>query len=171
MQKLNKKEFLKKLKEDNEFNKKWGNREVPSNMALPPCHLLYQFIVRPIKGATDMEPKFYLDLNMYQRSVDTALGAPFNIASMSLLLHIIAQTCNMMPGIATCIGGDTHLYVNHIENAKKQLERTPFELPTLTIKKRLRNINDIELLSIDDIIISDYKSHEKIEFPLFVGLK
>lgn len=128
-------------------------------MALPPCHLLYQFIVRPIPlmdrivmfmkeyGDTIMPnwnrlsdekahqlmdiaivggfPKFYLDLNMYQRSCDTFLGVPFNLASMSLLLKIFAQVSNMVPGIATWIGGDTHLYVNHLPMVDEQLSREP----------------------------------------------
>ena len=139
------------------------------DMALPPCHLLYQFIVRPIQShdrtnlAWDMGlkkaygdvkpkldtdwntwfdeqgvPKFYLDLNMYQRSCDTMLGVPFNIASLSLLLMLFAKASNMEVGISTWIGGDTHLYVNHIELAKEQISRVPYDLPQLLIKKELK---------------------------------
>src|ERR1035437_2356819 len=138
----------------------WNAKNFPE-MALPPCHLLYQFICRPktIGDSINVEGKiegkkyvmcganmvkeiclnragktvFVLDLNMYQRSCDTALGNPYNIASMSLLLKLFAKTCNMEEGIATWIGGDTHLYVNHIENAKMQAKRIPSKLPTLNI--------------------------------------
>jgi thymidylate synthase len=160
------------------------------DMALPPCHLLYQFIVRPISDEKRAElygydpdestlddiddndvPKFYLDLNMYQRSCDTFLGVPFNIASMSLLLHIFAKTSNMIPGVATWIGGDTHLYVDHIPQVKEQLTRTPKKLPTLTIKKDLKTLYDILSLTIDDFILENYKSYDAIKAELFTGLK
>jgi thymidylate synthase len=169
------------------------------DMALPPCHLLYQFIVRPLsqkerldyhfvveKGeffltGDDKEidlymdacdiPKFYLDLNMYQRSCDTLLGVPFNIASMSLLLKLFAEVNNMLPGIATWIGGDTHLYVNHIELAKEQISRVPYSLPELLIKKELRNLNDILALTIEDFELLGYQSHPAIKAELFTGLK
>ena len=123
----------------------WQKSDFPE-MALPPCHLLYQFIVRPLSleeriNIADIKypnilmfwqtkqldeyniPKFYLDLNMYQRSCDTALGCPYNLASMSLLLMIFAKASNMIAGIANWIGGDTHLYVNHVEQAKEQIGR------------------------------------------------
>ncbi len=171
------------------------------DMALPPCHLLYQFIVRPLsiedkwnlfqkvewneplnqKSTDDNElsricdehniPKFYLDLNMYQRSVDSALGCPFNLASMSLLLKIFAKTCNMEEGIATWIGGDTHIYVNHINAIKEQIKREPFVLPKLLIKKELNNLEDILNLTIEDFELVGYKSHSKIDFELFTGNK
>jgi thymidylate synthase len=169
------------------------------DMALPPCHLLYQFIIRPLtqkerinyhfdvlKGElfltnNDNEvnayldackiPKFYLDLNLYQRSCDTFLGVPFNIASMSLLLKIFARTCNMLEGVATWIGGDTHLYVNHIDAVKEQLSREPYELPQLFIKKELHNLEDILQLTIEDFELVGYKSHPTIKAELFTGLK
>jgi thymidylate synthase len=172
-------------------------------MALPPCHLMYQFIVRPLslkerikiyasyEGQTYDEfklnwdsdeqwlsdlndaniPKFYLDLNMYQRSVDSALGCPFNLASMSCLLKIFAKTCNMLEGVATWIGGDTHIYVNHIEAVKEQLKREPYKLPELKINKELNNLDDILALTIDDFELLNYVSHPKIDFELFSGLK
>ena len=126
-------------------------------MALAPCHLLYQFIVRPLslkernEFASKMAmrpnevghnafdefgiPKFYLDLNMYQRSVDTFLGASFNLASMSLLLMLFAKASNMIPGVANWIGGDTHIYIPHIPMVKEQLGREPYDLPQMKIKK------------------------------------
>jgi thymidylate synthase len=168
-------------------------------MALPPCHLMYQFIVRPLslkeridyhfnvlKGEfyltpDDNEelayldaagvPKFYLDLNMYQRSCDTLLGVPFNIASMSLLLKLFATVNNMLDGVATWIGGDTHLYVNHIELAKEQISRVPYDLPQLFIRKELSCLDDILALTIEDFELVGYKSHPAIKAELFTGLK
>lgn len=184
----------------------WNKADFPE-MALPPCHLLYQFIVTPLSGkerekiAIDKGissykeyeemvgsenaekeyfdrvlnqnkiPKFYLDVNMYQRSADTFLGVPFNLASMSLLLTIIAKTVNMIPNKANWIGGDTHLYVSHLPQVKEQLDREPFELPKVVINKELNNIDDIINLSVDDIKLIDYKSHPKLKAELFTGLK
>ena len=168
----------------------WNKADFPE-MALPPCHLLYQFIVRPLsleerrnlvpEGTPNLLthadfdciniPKFYLDLNMYQRSVDSALGCPYNIASMSLLLMIFAKASNMITGIANWIGGDTHLYVTHVETAKEQLKRTIFPLPTMKINKKLNNLDDILNLSIDDFEINNYLYHPTITYELFVGLK
>lgn len=173
-----------------------------NDMALPPCHLLYQFIVRPLdtiertqlawdlgldkeykelgaKFAKDWDiwfdernvPKFYLDLNMYQRSCDTLLGVPFNIASMSILLMLFAKVSNMLPGVSTWIGGDTHLYLNHLDSVEEQLNRTPFELPELKINKELNSLEDILNLSYDDFELVGYESHPPIKAELFTGLK
>lgn len=167
--------------------------------ALPPCHLLYQFIVRPLSleernniatkiadekgeyfrphevGHNSFDefeiPKFYLDLNMYQRSVDSGCGLPFNLASMSLLLMIIAKTCNMIPGVATWFGGDVHIYLPHIDKLKEQLEREPYNLPKMIIKKELNSLKDIENLTINDFELIGYDPHPKIELELFAGLK
>jgi thymidylate synthase len=175
------------------------------DMALPPCHLLYQFIVRPLSAtqredfyaklhdfneeqrlemnpnATDGDvhkiydeegiPRYYLDLNMYQRSVDTFLGASFNLASMSLLLMIFAKTSNMIPGVATWMGGDTHIYLDHIPMVKEQLTREPYPLPKLIIKKELNGLDDILALTIEDFELIGYESHSKIKGELFTGLK
>jgi thymidylate synthase len=169
-------------------------------MALPPCHLLYQFIVRPfnendkidflnkyflmydqvpwtlemLKNQKDVDeqfniPKFYLDLNMYQRSCDTFLGVPFNLASMSLLCMIIAKTVKMEPGIALWLGGDVHIYLDHIPLVKKQLERTPHRLPQMFIKKDLNSITDIEALTIEDFVLSQYSHDDAIKGELFTG--
>lgn len=176
----------------------WNKRDFPE-MALPPCHLLYQFIVRPMtiierynwlnKNSTMDEwrihynepksheyfdkcnvPKYFLDLNMYQRSVDFGLGASFNLASMSLLLMIVAKTVNMLPGEAFWIGGDTHIYINHIDELKKQLNRKPYKQPKMLINKELNSLKDIENLTIDDFQLLNYKSHPKIKLKLSVGL-
>jgi thymidylate synthase len=108
---------------------------------------------------------------MYQRSCDTMLGVPFNIASMSLLLKIFARACNMQEGIATWIGGDTHLYVNHVGLAQMQTSRKPYALPQLFIKKELHNLDDILALEIEDFELVGYKAHPKIDAELFTGLK
>jgi len=165
------------------------------DMALPPCHLLYQFIVRPLsfeekiqwvmrncdielenlaiteEAFSDRTPKFYLDLNMYQRSADSCCGIPFNLASMSLLLEIFSKVSNMIPGIATWIGGDTHIYVNHLETAKEQIKRIPYKLPTIKILKNISTLDDILSLTLDDFELYNYTSHEKLKYELFVGLK
>lgn len=168
-----------------------------SEMALPPCHLLYQFNCRKInwrdrlalQDTFDVEqedvdteefvnftldklniPKYYLDLQMYQRSVDQFLGCPFNIASASLLLHIISRVTNMIPSKFVWVGGDTHIYENHMEQVNEQLSRTPLKLCTLGITKNIKSLSDIESLDIEDIIIFDYKHHSAIKAELKTGL-
>ena len=178
----------------------WNKADFP-DMALPPCHLLYQFIVRPLstedrwdlmqdaewnipldmKNDSDEEvhricdehdiPKFYLDLNMYQRSCDIFLGVPFNIASMSLLLMIIAEASGMIAGVANWIGGDTHMYVSHRDAVEEQLSRTPTKLPTVAFTKKFKTLEDICNLSINDIYLVDYESQDTIKAELFTGLK
>lgn len=93
-------------------------------MCLPPCHVLYQFYVRD---------EAWLDCQWYIRSVDTFLGMPFDIASYALLVHIIAQQTELVPGIMTMISGDTHIYLNHVEQVVEQLRRQPYALPQLII--------------------------------------
>ena len=176
------------------------NKSDFKEMALPPCHLLYQFICRPLTGKersdilsntenlivvqpVDKEceemheicdryniPRYYLDLNMYQRSVDSFLGLPFNLASMALLNMIFAKVVDMIPGQLTWIGGDTHIYENHIEQIKLQCERTPDTLPTMKIHKVLNSIEDIERLSITDFELIDYNPYPPIKGELSAGL-
>lgn len=178
----------------------WNKRDFPE-MALPPCHLLYQFIVRPLSTKERVNlynfdpkysqfkikhgegnlvgekfdewgiPKYYLDLNMYQRSCDTFLGVPFNIASMSLLLILVAKANNMIAGESFWIGGDTHLYVSHLDAVKEQLSRTPTQLPTVSINRRIETLADICNLTTNDIILKDYVSQDPIKAELFTGLK
>ena len=99
------------------------------------------------------------------------IGVPFNIASMSLLLMIFAKVSNMIPGVSTWIGGDTHLYVDHLDQVKEQLSRTPFKLPTLNINKELNNLEDILALKITDFELQNYVSYDAIKAELFTGLK
>jgi thymidylate synthase len=176
------------------------NKSDFNDMALPPCHLLYQFIVRPLSKKErntwyidhapihsnrfdpdyyfedeflDKEnvPKFYLNLNMYQRSCDTFLGVPFNIASMSLLLMIIAKICNMIPKQSKWSGGDVHLYLDHIPVAKEQISRTPKKLPQMIIKKDLNTLEDILALTINDFELQNYESDDKLFGELHTGYK
>ena len=121
---------------------------------LAPCHsIVIQFYVN--KGK--------LSCHMYQRSADTFLGLPFNIASTSLLTYIIASITNLEPGEVTISLGDTHLYDEHVEAALKQLDRTPMEFPKLIIKKELKTIDDIEKLEYSDFELIDYQSHPGIK--------
>ena len=184
------KEFAEKIKNDDEFAKKWGNlgpvyghqwrnfngvdqlknviNEIKNNpdsrrlivsswnpvdipfMALPPCHSFYQFYVADGK----------LSLQLYQRSGDVFLGVPFNIASYSLLLMMVAKVCHLECGTFVHTIGDTHIYSNHIDQVKLQLTREPYPLPKMLIK---RDVEDIEDFTIDDFELVDYKCWPKIK--------
>lgn len=111
----------------------WNPAEV-EQMALPPCHCLFQFYVADGK----------LSLQLYQRSADTFLGVPFNIASYALLLQMMAQVCGLKPGEFIHTTGDTHLYLNHLEQAKLQLTRTQRKLPTMKINPDVKNLFDFK---------------------------
>lgn len=124
-------------------------------MALPPCHLLFQFFVSDGK----------LSCQMYQRSVDTFLGLPFNIASYSILTHLIAQVCGLDVGEFVWVGGDTHIYLNHLEQVNEQLKREPLELPRLELNKEIKHIDDFKF---DDIKVVGYQSHPSIKAPIAV---
>jgi thymidylate synthase len=119
------------------------------NMALPPCHTLFQFYVA--RGE--------LSCQLYQRSADVFLGLPFNIASYALLTHMVAQQCDLEVGDFIWTGGDCHLYSNHLEQAKLQLTRTPFPLPQLAIKRRPNSIFDY---CYEDFEVINYQSHPRI---------
>ncbi|CQR46643.1 Thymidylate synthase [Paraliobacillus sp. PM-2] len=133
----------------------WNPEDVPSNMALPPCHTMFQFYVADGK----------LSCQLYQRSGDVFLGVPFNIASYALLTHLVAHECNLEVGDFIHTLGDAHLYSNHITQIKTQLEREPYEFPTLKISESLSSIFDIEM---DDITIENYRSHPPIKAPVAV---
>jgi thymidylate synthase len=134
------------------------NVEQLDKMSLPPCHLLYQFYVE--NGE--------LSCQWYQRSVDTFLGLPFNISSYALLTCLIAQVTGLKPGKIVFVGGDTHLYLNHLEQAKEQLTRTPFPFPQLNIKKPLSSLADIEALQLEDLELVGYQSHKSIKADMAV---
>lgn len=122
-------------------------------MALPPCHVMFQFYV--IAGR--------LDCQLYQRSADLALGVPFNIASYALLMSMIAQQTGLEPGIFTHTIGDAHIYRNHIEGLNKQLTREPLKLPTLTLANK-----SVDEMRFGDIEVVGYEHHPFIKFPIAV---
>ena len=128
-----------------------------NKMVLPPCHYGFQCWTREQDG------KRYLSLMWNQRSVDTFLGLPFNISSYGLLLHILANECGMIPDELIGNLGDTHLYLNHIEQAKEQISRTPYELPTLKTDVK---IDGICCASPDDFVLEGYQYHPTIKAPL-----
>lgn len=132
----------------------WNPAEV-DKMALPPCHALFQFYVADGK----------LSCQLYQRSADYFLGVPFNIASYALLTHMVAQQCDLLPGEFVWTGGDTHLYTNHIEQAKLQLTREPYALPQLRILRKPDSIFDYQF---EDFEIVNYQSHPGIKAPIAV---
>ncbi len=124
-------------------------------MALPPCHSLFQFYVANGR----------LSCQLYQRSADTFLGVPFNIASYALLTHMVAQQCDLDVGDFIWTGGDTHLYSNHLEQARLQLTRQPLPLPCLHIKRRPA---DIFSYVFDDFELVGYESHPHIKAPVAI---
>lgn len=127
----------------------WNVADV-DNMALPPCHCLFQFYVADGK----------LSCHLYQRSADTFLGVPFNIASYALLTMMIAQVCNLQAGEFVHTFGDAHIYTNHLEQVKLQLSRQPKHLPTMKINL---NIKDLFAFTFDDFELSDYDPHPHIK--------
>ena len=132
----------------------WNPGEI-GNMALPPCHAFFQFFVADDK----------LSLQMYQRSCDMFLGVPFNIASYSLLLHMIAQVANLKAGEFVHTLGDAHIYHNHIEQVKGQLSRKPLKLPTLKLNPKIKNIDGFKM---EDIELLNYEHHPPIKAPMAV---
>ncbi len=132
----------------------WNVAEV-EKMALPPCHIVFQFYVANGR----------LSCQLYQRSADIFLGVPFNIASYALLTHMIAQVCGLEVGEFVHTLGDAHIYQNHIEQAKLQLSRTPYALPTLKLNPSVNNILDFKY---EDIAIENYTSHPHIKADVAV---
>jgi thymidylate synthase len=132
----------------------WNVADLPE-MALMPCHALFQFYVAEGK----------LSCQLYQRSADVFLGVPFNIASYALLTMMIAQVCNLEAGDFVHTFGDVHLYNNHIEQAKLQLSRTPFALPRMKINPEVKNIFDFKF---EDFELVNYQFHPHIKAPVAV---
>ena len=135
-------------------------------MVLPPCHYGFQVYTRPTtREEKIVNPGKYraISLMWNQRSVDTFLGLPFNISSYGLLLHILANECDMIPDELIGNFGDTHLYLNHIEQAKEQINRTSYELPTLKTDVK---IDGICCATPDDFVLEGYQYHPTIKAPL-----
>jgi thymidylate synthase len=133
----------------------WNVGEL-DQMALPPCHVMSQYYV-----SNDGS----LSCHMYQRSVDTFLGLPFNIASYALLTHMIAHVCNLKVGELIISTGDTHIYQNHVEQVKEQLLREPYASPILYLNP---DVKDIDKFTMDDIVLDDYISHSTIKADMAV---
>jgi thymidylate synthase len=132
----------------------WNVGEL-ERMALPPCHVLFQFYVAAGK----------LSCQLYQRSADVFLGVPFNIASYALLTHMVAHVTGLAPGEFVHTFGDVHLYRNHVDQADLQLSRPPYALPTLWLNPQTR---EIDAFRYEDIEIRDYRSHGVIKAPIAV---
>jgi thymidylate synthase len=132
----------------------WNVGEL-EQMSLTPCHALFQFWVGDGK----------LSCQLYQRSADVFLGVPFNIASYALLTHMFAQQCELAVGDFVWTGGDCHLYLNHLEQADQQLQRTPLPLPRLAIKRKPPSIFEYEF---EDFQLLNYQAHPSIKAPIAV---
>ena len=132
----------------------WNAAEI-SNMALPPCHTMFQFYVAEGK----------LSCQLYQRSADIFLGVPFNIASYALLTHMLAQQTDLKVGDFVWTGGDCHLYLNHLEQVEEQLSREPLALPRLAIRRRPDSIFDYQF---EDLEILNYEFHPHIKAAVAV---
>ena len=132
----------------------WNVGELP-HMALPPCHALFQFYVAEGR----------LSCQLYQRSADIFLGVPFNIASYALLTHMVAQQTDLEPGEFIWTGGDCHLYLNHLDQARLQLSRTPRALPRLKLARRPESIFDYRF---EDFVIEGYNPWPGIKAPIAV---
>ena len=132
----------------------WNVGELP-HMALPPCHALFQFYVAEGR----------LSCQLYQRSADIFLGVPFNIASYALLTHMVAQQTDLEPGEFIWTGGDCHLYLNHLDQARLQLSRTPRALPRLKLARRPESIFDYRF---EDFVIEGYDPWPGIKAPIAV---
>lgn len=132
----------------------WNPSEA-EQVALPPCHTMFQFFVADNK----------LSCQLYQRSADLFLGVPFNIASYALLTHMVAQVCNLEVGEFIWTGGDCHIYQNHREQVELQLTRSLYILPTLTLNPE---VNDIFAFTYEDISVDNYQSHTAIKAKVAV---
>ncbi|ODQ63308.1 thymidylate synthase [Nadsonia fulvescens var. elongata DSM 6958] len=140
----------------------WNPKDIPE-MALPPCHMFAQFYVSNIDGKNGQKPK--LSCQLYQRSCDMGLGVPFNIASYALLTKMIAQVCGVDCGELVHVMGDAHVYLDHVEGLKEQIERTPTQFPKLMFN---RNVTDIDDFKFEDFVLQGYTPQKKIDMKMSV---
>jgi thymidylate synthase len=134
------------------------NPQASKYSVLDPCHLFIQFYVDNGK----------LSCQFMMRSCDTGLGLPFNLLSYGILTHLMAKATGLQPGELIFVGGDTHLYLNHIDAIKEQLTREPYDFPTLNIKKAISSIEDIENMSFEDFEFINYKYHPAIKMSMAI---
>lgn len=132
----------------------WNPAEI-DQMALPPCHTIFQFYVREGK----------LSCQLYQRSADIGLGVPFNIASYALLTHIIAKICKLEVGDFIHTFGDAHIYLNHVDALKEVVQRPDIKLPTISINP---NVHQLSQLTFDDITLHDYEYHPAVKLEIAI---
>ena len=135
----------------------WNVSDIPK-MALPPCHMLYQFYLKNNK----------LSILVYQRSADMFLGVPFDIASYALLLSLVAAMIGAKPKELIYHFGDTHIYTNHFKQVLTQLKRDPYPLPLLAVNKSLTEINNINDITVDDFKLEFYEFHNALSAPVAV---
>ncbi len=138
----------------------WNVGEI-ENMALPPCHMVYQFRTKSIKGSN----KLALDIILFQRSGDTLIGIPFNLCGAATILTTIARQADMLPGELIWMGGDTHIYLNHLDAVRTQLSREPRPFPKLELVDRGQSIDEYK---IEDFRVIGYDPHPPIEAPVAV---
>ncbi|KAK0649296.1 thymidylate synthase/dCMP hydroxymethylase domain-containing protein [Cercophora newfieldiana] len=155
----------------------WNPKDLPQ-MVLPPCHMFAQFYVSYPRSKTEPEqqgepngegenkPKGHLHCQLYQRSCDMGLGVPFNIASYALLTHMLAHVCDLVPGSLTHVMGDAHVYLNHVDALKTQLEREPRDFPKLEISREKNG--SIDGWKAEDFVIKGYNPHKTIAMEMSV---
>jgi thymidylate synthase len=142
----------------------WNPAEI-EKMALPPCHVLFQFYVSGGADASGVQQKGELSCQLYQRSADLFLGVPFNIASYALLTMMVAQVCDLTPGDFVHTFGDLHLYQNHLDQAREQLARDCRPLPRMKLNPAVKKIRDFKF---EDFELAGYDPHPSIKAPIAV---
>ncbi|KAI1135523.1 thymidylate synthase [Hypoxylon sp. FL0543] len=148
----------------------WNPKDL-KKMVLPPCHMFAQFYVsfprqNEESNGDQKKPKGHLHCQLYQRSCDMGLGVPFNIASYALLTHMLAHVCNLVPGSLTHVMGDAHVYVDHVDALKVQLEREPRPFPELQLTPE--NGDSIDGWKVEDIKVLGYEPHKTIPMKMSV---
>ncbi|KAM0789744.1 Thymidylate synthase [Microbotryomycetes sp. NB124-2] len=164
-------EVIRKIKENPTDRRiilsAWNPADMPK-MALPPCHMFCQFYVTLPPPGAQAGTKSKLSCIMYQRSADLGLGVPFNIASYSLLVHMIALVTGTIPHEFILQIGDAHVYRDHVDALKEQLVREPFQFPALKFKRSKEEVGDIDGFQTDDFEIVGYQCHKRIDMKMSV---